>query len=97
MAGGYSIYLSRIYEFLEELVTNPARSLLQVVVGRENATFAKVKGKAGSGGKLADEFRVRDRCRASDPVLDVHHAQCKIPARAQLAQGMQQEYGIRAA
>jgi hypothetical protein len=100
VAGGYAVEGSRRDQIRIKSLPDLARGLFQVAIHGWNIGVAKMERKRDSGSQVRDEFGVRHRRRAANPVLDVNHAEAQIPQRiqvtCQLAQGMQQEDGIGA-
>ncbi len=73
------------------------RRFFQIAVDGRDVGAVNVERKRERRSQVRDELGVRDGCRAANPMLDVDHAELQIPTRGKLAQGMQQEYRIRAA
>jgi len=64
---------------------------------RGDVGFLQYKGQVEGGGQIADEGGVLARLFAAKLMIQVEHGEAQIPARGELAQNVQQAYGVRTA
>ncbi len=97
MTGGHAVNSSGGDQIRIKREPDIAGGLFQVALQGWNIGVADVEREPEIAGQAPDEFGIRDRSGAPNPMLDVDHAQQQVPTRSQFSQCMQQEHRIGAA